>query len=177
MLDIGSGYGLFSSKLSRLFNEVVSLEPDKDSIKEAKSFYKEAKNITYINDDFLSYDFGDEKYDSIVEIASIHHMDFTQALRKIMSLLDNGGKLVILGLYKEATFIDYLYSIVAFLPNLILNIIATNKKDTSKSVMITRRPELKMKDIYSLSNKITQGYTIKRHLFWRYSLVLEKSNE
>lgn len=174
VLDIGSGLGLLSSKLSNLFNEVVSLEPDIESVKNAKALYHTLHNIEYINDDFLSYDFGDDKFDSIIAVASMHHMNYTQALTKMLNLLDKNGRIIILGLYKEATFTDYLFSSIALLPNFMLNMLST-KNDSSKLEMVTRSPELTMKEIYSLSDKTLENCKIKRHLFWRYSLIYEKA--
>lgn len=174
VLDIGSGHGLLSSKLSSLFNKVVSFEPDLNSLKNAEVLYKSLHNIHYIHDDFLSHDFGDNKFDSIVAIASMHHMDYAQGLEKMLSLLDKNGRLVILGLYKEANLIDYLVSLIAILPNFILNRLSNN--GTIKSNMVTRKPELTIKEIYSLSDKILDSFKIKRHLFWRYSLVYEKTD-
>ena len=47
-LDVGSGLGLFSFKLSSIFNEVFSLEPDQKSIDYSKRKYDSQDNIKFI---------------------------------------------------------------------------------------------------------------------------------
>lgn len=47
-LDIGSGFGLYSFKLSSLFKAVFSLEPNKESIDFSRSKYESQDNIKFI---------------------------------------------------------------------------------------------------------------------------------
>lgn len=170
-LDIGSGLGCFSGKLSSLFSNVISLEPDKDSISKAMSLYPE-NNITFINSAFDKHDFGCNKYDFITLIASIHHMDFKATLNKSLTLLNPEGKLVILGLYRERSPVDLLISLIAIIPNLIMNTITDTNPLTS---MITQLPKMSIREIKREAKSILGSFKFKRHLFWRYSLVYKKS--
>lgn len=171
-LDIGSGLGTFSYKLSSIFSDVNSLEPDNQSIELSMKKFGSKKNIHYINTSFENHNFASEKYDFISTIASIHHMDFKPALIKMSGLLKPGGKLVILGLFRESSISDLFISLIAILPNLIMNTLFKDEADNSK--MITTRPQMSIKEIKEASKDILGDFKFRRHLFWRYSIIYEK---
>lgn len=172
-LDIGSGLGTFSNKLSNIFHNVNCLEPDSESIELSKKRFGSKGNINYINSSFESHNFVSEKYDFISAIASIHHMDFKSTLLKMNDLLKPGGKLVILGLFRESTLVDLFISLAAILPNLIMNTLFKNDADNSK--MIITRPQMTLKEIKKSSKDILGNFKFKRHLFWRYSIIYERN--
>lgn len=174
VLDIGSGRGLFSYKLSFIFKEVFSLEPDMASIEFCKIQYKSRENITFIHDSFMEHDFGDQKFDSIYAIASIHHMDFETASLKMKALLKPGGKLILLGLYRDYSVSDYLMSMIAVFPNFIMNLLSM-KKALDSSEMTTTPPQMTLGEIKRASHSIFIDYHFRRHLFWRYTLIFVKT--
>lgn len=171
-LDVGSGLGLFSYKISKFFKKVVCLEPDQKSIEYSQKRFINLANVSFVNDTFLEHDFKDHKFDFISAIASIHHMDFETALIKMVSLLNPGGKIIILGLYRESSLSDLLISLVAMLPNLILNFLS-HSNDCEGCEMIITSPTMSIKDIKKISQKILIRYQFRRHLFWRYSIQYE----
>lgn len=168
-LDIGSGSGFFASKLSLKFDKVTCLEPDNYSFNYAKDKYSSNSKMIHEN---LTLDKLNtkEKYNFISCIASIHHMDFESSLNKINELLSPHGKVVILGLYKESSFMDYFYTIIACIPNKIRCRLFRNA--SSENVIIKTKPAtMTFKEIKYIADKILVNYKIKRHLYWRYSLV------
>ena len=171
-LDIGSGIGLFSYKISSIFKEVLSLEPNQKSIDYSKNRYGILPNVVYVNNSFIEYDFSEQKFDFIVAIASIHHMDFETSLKKMKSLLNPGGKIVILGLYKESSVSDLFISLIAILPNFILNLLSLKNK-TKDCHMVTTFPTMTIKEIKTAASKILKIYQFRRHIFWRYSILYE----
>lgn len=169
VLDIGSGLGELVHKLSPIFNNVTALEPDLPSINQSKLYNEINNNISFIHNSFLELDFKNEKFDYIIASASIHHMDFICAIDKMKALLKPNGKFIIVGLYKECSLIDFGVSLLAIIPNMILNLVS--KKSKNETQMVIKIPQLSLKEIKTYSNEILGDYIIKRHLFWRYSLV------
>lgn len=56
-VDIGSGDGWLSAKLSKYFNKVIAIETSKEAIKLAKKRYKKYNNIYWVNqfgEDYIS---------------------------------------------------------------------------------------------------------------------------
>lgn len=171
-LEIGSGLGLFSYKISSIFTDVLSLEPDQKSIEYSKKQYGILQNVVYLNNSFKEYDYTDQKFDFIAAIASIHHMDFDSSLEKMKSLLKPGGKIIILGLYKESSISDFFISLIAIIPNFILNLL-TLRRETKDCDMVTTFPAMTIKEIKTAASNILKKYQFRRHIFWRYSIQYE----
>jgi SAM-dependent methyltransferase len=69
--------------------------------------------ITFLNGDVLTRSFQPGSFDSVVAVATLHHLPLRNALERFRDLLRSGGVLVIVGLYRIATPVDYLFSAVA----------------------------------------------------------------
>ncbi|MEM9090640.1 MAG: class I SAM-dependent methyltransferase [Cyanobacteria bacterium P01_F01_bin.53] len=172
-LDIGCGLGLFARKLSRRSEYVEAIDVDSEILKEA-SIQNSMANISYQNVDFLEADLPNDSYDLIVSIASLHHMDLEPALRKMKALLRPSGKLLILGLYREVTIWDHIYSVIS-VP---LNYVYSSWHRTSilrpRKRAPTRPAQLSLRQIKAVARTVIPGFRLRRHLFWRYSLIWQK---
>jgi 2-polyprenyl-3-methyl-5-hydroxy-6-metoxy-1,4-benzoquinol methylase len=119
VLDVGCGDGSLALFLDDGTKRIVGIDPDNHSIEKACS----AENRGTVEFSNCSFeDFTPNKtFDAIVFIASIHHMDMTKALQKAKSLLTPCGKLLIVGLAKPSTTIDWALEVVRVLPSKILS--------------------------------------------------------
>ena len=90
VLEIGTGSGYFTSVLAKLSQSVVTIELDEQLSELAQNKVKELnlKNITFINDDALAYNFDNEQYDTIVIGCSLPNKN-----ENFFRLLKPGGKL------------------------------------------------------------------------------------
>ena len=90
ILEIGTGSGYFTSVLAKLSQSVVTIELDEQLSESAQNKIKELnlKNITFINDDALAYNFDNEQYDTIVIGCSLPNKN-----ENFFRLLKPGGKL------------------------------------------------------------------------------------
>jgi SAM-dependent methyltransferase len=173
-LDIGCGFGLFAFKLATRSQQVDALEVEGFVLRQALTRHY-APNIAYQQADFLKASLPKNSYDLIVSIASIHHMDLELALIKIKELLQPSGKLLILGLYREETPLDYLYSMVSVPVNLIyLNWYQASNRVSAGPPVPTCPAKLSLRQIKSVANHLLPGFHLQRHLFWRYSLSWQK---
>ncbi|MBW4459132.1 MAG: class I SAM-dependent methyltransferase [Nodosilinea sp. WJT8-NPBG4] len=172
-LDIGCGLGLFAKKLAERSNLVDALDVDEAVLAEAASL-NFAANIAYVNGDFLATDLPETAYDVIVAIASLHHMDMAVALRKIKLLLRPSGKLLILGLYRESTSIDYAYSTISIPLNFAYR--QWHRTSITKTTQVATTPpaQLSLRQIQNVTDAVIPGCCLRRHLFWRYSLIWQK---
>jgi 2-polyprenyl-3-methyl-5-hydroxy-6-metoxy-1,4-benzoquinol methylase len=172
-LDVGCGLGFFARKLAEQSKTVAALDVDSAVLAEALRL-NPAPNISYLKNDFLIADLPEANYDVIVSIATLHHMDIEAALTKMKHLLRPSGKLLILGLYQEKTLIDYAYSTIS-VP---LNFVCLNWHRASvaklTTVAPTRPAQLSLKQIRKVADAIVPGFRLRRHLFWRYSLIWQK---
>jgi 2-polyprenyl-3-methyl-5-hydroxy-6-metoxy-1,4-benzoquinol methylase len=172
-LDIGCGLGLFARKLAERSTLVDALDVNEAVLAEAANL-NFAANIAYINGNFLATDLPKAAYDVIVAIASLHHMDMAAALQKIRLLLHPSGKLIILGLYRGKTSIDFAYSTISIPLNFACK--QWHRTSTMRPTQIapTRPAQLSLNQIQKISNTVIPGCRLRRHLFWRYSLIWQK---
>ena len=172
-LDVGCGLGFFAKKLAERSEFVEALDVDRPILEEA-SDRNSALNICYLQADFLEADLPEGFYDAIVSIASLHHMNLETALAKMKVLLRPSGKLLILGLYREMTILDYLYSSIS----VFFNLIYLNWHRASIAPSTTTAPilpaQLSIGQIETVANTLIPGFRLQRHLFWRYSLLWQK---
>jgi 2-polyprenyl-3-methyl-5-hydroxy-6-metoxy-1,4-benzoquinol methylase len=173
VLDVGCGLGIFALKLSEKSKFVDALDVDSEILKEASKLHN-AYNISYQHADFLEVDLPENYYDAIVSIAALHHMDLEAALDKIKVLLRPSGKLLILGLYREETIVDYMYSFISVPLNLVYSIWHRESTTIPRKVAPRRPAQLSLKQIETVISNVMPGFRLKRHLFWRYSLIWQK---
>ena len=90
VLEIGTGSGYFTSVLAKLSQSVVTIELDEQLSELAQNKVKKLnlKNITFINDDALAYNFDNEQYDTIVVGCALPNKN-----ESFFRLLKSGGKL------------------------------------------------------------------------------------
>ena len=90
VLEIGTGSGYFTSVLAKLSQSVVTIELDEQLSELAQNKVKELSlnNITFINDDALTYNFDNEQYDTIVIGCALPNKN-----ENFFRLLKLGGKL------------------------------------------------------------------------------------
>ncbi|PZV19070.1 MAG: SAM-dependent methyltransferase [Pseudanabaena sp.] len=172
-LDIGCGLGLLALKLAERAEIVDALDADAAILKEASTQHS-ASNIFYQHADFLEADLPKDSYDAIVSIASLHHMDLEVALKKIKRLLRPSGKLIILGLYRERTILDYMYSLISIPFNLFYSSWHHASTVMPRKVAPLRPAQLSLKEIKVMANTLIPGCRLQRHIFWRYSLIWQK---
>lgn len=172
-LDIGCGLGFFAQKLAERSELVEALDVDNAILEEASNL-NSAPNICYRQANFLEANLSEESYDAIISIASLHHMDLETALVKMKVLLRSSGKLLILGLYRETTILDYSYSFISVFLNLIyLNWHRASIVPSTKTAP-TLPAQLSIGEIKTVANTLIPGFRLQRHLFWRYSLFWQK---
>ncbi len=90
VLEIGTGSGYFTSVLAKLSQSVITIELDEQLSELAQNKVNELNlnNITFINDDALTYNFDNEQYDTIVIGCALPNKNVN-----FFRLLKPGGKL------------------------------------------------------------------------------------
>ncbi len=172
ILDVGSGNGDLVFKLKNNSNEVTGIELDSDMYKLSCNKNK-YKNVKFIEGDFLKYNFKSNKYDAIIFVASIHHMDMKDALIKAKNLLNKNGIIIIVGLSTPSTKKDYLLEILRVEPSLLI----------SKAKHMTTSEDLNIKTSYkfpsmnyvrdTIKEVLNNNYKITYGIHYRYLLYYE----
>lgn len=95
ILDLGAGTGIFSQYLFKKYpNASFTLIDIAEKMLElSKLRFKNCSNIKYINNNYLTHNFG-EKYDIIISSLSIHHLSDKEKFdlyKKCYSILNTNG--------------------------------------------------------------------------------------
>ncbi|WP_329121782.1 class I SAM-dependent methyltransferase [Streptomyces sp. NBC_01465] len=173
-LDIGCGDGLLTRKLSALAKTATGVDRHTEMITTARARSTDFPTTTFAEADFLdpAHDLlAEGTYDFVSAVAVVHHVDFEQAVRAMQRLLAPGGRLVIVGLANNRTWLDWLISGAGVPANRILRRL---RNESEPAGMRIESPGMDWQQIRTESQRLLPGRRYRRHLLWRYSLVWEK---
>jgi SAM-dependent methyltransferase len=179
-LDIGCGTGAFARLLAQRSVHVLALDLSPEMIRIAQDRSAAHPNVTYQVADVLAWDSPVERFDCVASIATFHHLPMEPMLASIKAALKPGGVLLILDLYDSQGWGEQFDAGLAMIGSLALRLLNNGQ---------IREPEAARKawaahgehDVYSrlsqvreICSRLLPGAVVKRHLFWRYSLVWRK---
>ena len=179
MLEICCGRGEFAQLLAPKAGRVIGLDLSPEMLKSARASSNHA-NVQYLLQDVLEYDFTPNTFDCIASIATMHHLPLAPILEKVRVGLKPGGVFLVLDLYQVETPCEYLLSMLATPLNIALMLLKTGTFRTSPEHRQAWEEHAKhdkyltIKEIRRMASAILPGAQVKRHFFWRYSLVWKK---
>ncbi len=177
VLEIGCGTGMFSRQISQKTENVLALDLSPEMIKKAKQRSAEYSNIEYQIADVMKCEFAENQFDCIVSIATLHHLSLEEILPKIKLWLKPSGIFMVLDLYEAEGAGDLVREVFAIPTSFILKLKNTGRLREPKEIR-EAWVEHGKNDIYqpitnikSICKRILPGAKIRKHLFWRYSII------
>jgi SAM-dependent methyltransferase len=147
----------------------------------ARCRYDGVSGLTFRTSDIIDEELPIGRYDYISCIASIHHVPFEPVVARLRAALAPDGVLAILGLYRVETLTDELIALVATPINwLIAMVLSMTHRVYGRLGGIEQRPvprhpvrpaTMSLAEIRAAARRQLPGATMRRHVFWRYSLV------
>ena len=167
ILDVGCGDGSLLAYLDDGVKELTGIDIDKSCISRAITDYKTS------NTDFICCDFNQftssKRYDAIIFVASIHHMDMASAIEKAKTLLSTNGIIIIVGLAKPANVLDYMIEILRILPCGIISKLKHMQSSENLNIPVSyQTPSLA--DVRKISSEILPHAKIRYGLYYRFLL-------
>lgn len=95
ILDIACGTGYGSVKFSNKFSNVYGADYDFEQILENREKYKHIENLIFQQEDIMSLSFESNKFDVILSMETIEHVDPHKALNELRRVLKKGGYLIL----------------------------------------------------------------------------------
>jgi SAM-dependent methyltransferase len=168
-LDVGCGTGTFARLLATRVAQVDAIDQSADMIFAARAHH--TPSVSYLTADIRQVEFGAGTYDFISCIASIHHMPFAPTITQLRHALAPDGILAILGLSRP-TLADHLLGSLAVAPNRV-RLAAARRRPTSGPHLSppVKHPDMTLTEIRRAAADLLPGATIRRHLYFRYSLI------
>ena len=96
VLEIGPGTGQATDPILETGCDYNAIELGKNLYEKMKSKYGSFSNFSIINDDFITHDFGNQKFDLIYSAATIQWIPEKVAFSKTFELLEPGGTLAMM---------------------------------------------------------------------------------
>jgi 2-polyprenyl-3-methyl-5-hydroxy-6-metoxy-1,4-benzoquinol methylase len=176
-LDIGCGTGAFARQLAGRADRVLAIDLSPRMIEVARERSVSYPNVEYQVADILEWEFPRQHFDCIASIATFHHLPMSELVPRVKDALTEQGVLLMLDLFKASTFSDYLVSAVAVPANLFGRLAHTGRLTVPREVREAWAEHgrhdryLTLPAVRQLCAEQLPGAVVRRHLFWRYSLI------
>lgn len=175
VLDVGCGAGNLVALLRRRAVTVTGLEPDPRMARAAAERFAADPAVTIVKAGFDGRD-PRRRFDAITLVAVLHHLPLAPTLRELRGSLVPGGRLVVVGCYRETGRADLLVSLLSVLLNPIMGLVKHPARAAAPPLHMTAPtadPRETLGDIRAAAARELPGARIRRRLFWRYSLVYD----
>lgn len=172
-LDVGSGSGDLARLLASRAEAVHGIDADPAIVDRARERTTPGVPVTFSVGDALT-DVPPGLFDVITCVATIHHMQLTDALTHFRRSLAPGGTLIVVGLYRPQSRSDYLIDAVAVPSNIAMAWFKSKGRGAPRPVAMTaptRPATTPFPDIVREARRVLPGARLRRRLFWRYTLV------
>ncbi|WP_030375998.1 class I SAM-dependent methyltransferase [Streptomyces rimosus] len=175
-LDVGCGSGDLARLLAARASTVHGIDSDPEITARARELTPASAPVTFTTADAPT-GIPAGPYDVITCVAVLHHLPLTDALAAFRRHLAPGGTLVILGLSRPATPVDYLLGTAAAPLNAATGWLKNRGRTAPRPVSMTattRPADMTFPDIARQARSILPGARLRRRLFWRYTLVWQR---
>lgn len=179
-LEIGCGTGRFSRLLARRAERLLAIDLSPQMIRLARERSRLHPNIEFVRGDALAYPLRDNQFDCVATLTTLHHLPAEAVLRKISRALKPGGVFLCLDLYQRSGPSDLLFDAVAYPANVFLRLIKTGRPRPPREVREAYAEHgktdryLALPQVVRICADVLPGAVVRRHLFWRYSVVWKK---
>lgn len=171
ILDVGCGDGSLVRYLDDGRRMIIGIDADKECINYALN-KSNSNNVQFICNHFETYNF-EKKFDAVIFVASIHHMDMTAAVHKAKFILKPAGVILIVGLARPSTLIDWAVEIFRVIPCIIMSKIR-HMQSNEKTNMPVLYDFLTMDEIRTIADVLLPSARIRYGLYYRYLLWWKK---
>ncbi|MDE3722172.1 class I SAM-dependent methyltransferase [Nocardiopsis sp. N85] len=172
-LDVGCGSGDLARSLADRADEVVGVDADPRIVDLARRATDPRAGISFRVGDAAA-DLPEGPFDVITCVAVLHHLPFAPTLERLRGRLAPGGVLVVLGVHRAAMFTDHLIDAAAVPANLAMGLFRSRGGPAPRPTSMTARTApaaMTLPEIAREAGRALPGVRLRRHLFWRHSLV------
>jgi len=173
VLDIGCGDGLLLQRLAPFAQQVIGIDPDTKTIECAQTRLVATSNVSLVEGDFLTMPVPsqEECFSTVICVATLHHMDLRSALLKMRQVLAPGGRLLIVGIAADKSFMDFIISGLLVLPIRVMDRLHGGMKDPDVRIA---DPKESLIEIRQAAHEVLPGAIIRRRFYYRYLISWDK---
>jgi SAM-dependent methyltransferase len=182
-IDIGCGKGVLAGKLAGHFAQVTGIDRNEGMTAAASARLRDFPQVSIERCDFADFSAaaGDGGADLITMVAVLHHLDLDDTLSRIPRLVAPGGRLLVVGLARADSLADLAFDVVSGAANPVMGMIKHPRPVRLPQPTLDEQPVVPMMDpattlveIAKAAREHLRGSTVRRRLFFRYTLHWEK---
>ncbi|HEX6371080.1 MAG TPA: class I SAM-dependent methyltransferase [Longimicrobium sp.] len=162
---------------------MIAVDLSPGMVRRARELSRTVENVEFRQADVRTWDLPPAAFDCIASIATLHHLPLVETLKKLDAALRPGGVLLVLDLYQARTLADWLWSALAYPWNRLLRTWHLRRLRQPAHVRQAWSEHARhdvyptLADVRALADRLLPGAAVRRHLFWRYSLIWQKPGE
>jgi SAM-dependent methyltransferase len=182
-VDVGCGMGVLAGKLAPHFTRVTGIDADEAMTAAASARLARDPAVTIRRCGFEEFASaaGYGEADLITMVAVLHHLDLDTTLARIPGLLAPGGRLLVVGLARVSSLPDLAADLISAAVNPVMGLIRHPRPArqaegpaAGQPVMPVRDPATTLAEITAAARASLPGATVRRRLFFRYTLRWDK---
>jgi len=182
-VDVGCGTGVLAGKLAPHFARVTGIDADAGMTAAATARLAHDAQVTIRHCRFEQFASaaGDSEADLITMVAALHHLDLDDTLVRVPALLAPGGRLLVVGLARVNSLPDLAVALISAAANPVMGLIKhprsarqAERYAAGQPVMPVRDPVTTLAEITATARALLPGATVRRRLFFRYTLRWDK---
>ena len=182
-MDVGCGKGVLAGKLATQFAHVTGIDRNEGMAAAASARLRGVPQVSIQRCDFADFSStaGDGGADLITMVAVLHHLDLDDALARIPRLVAPGGRLLVVGIARPDSLADLAFDVVSGAANPVMGMIKHPRAVCPPERAVETQPVVPMMDPTTTFAEVTNaarahlpGSTVRRRLFFRYTLLWEK---
>src|ERR1700728_4331400 len=182
-MDVGCGKAVLAGKLATQFAHVTGIDRNEGMAAAAAARLRGGPQVSIQRCDFADFGatIGDDGADLITMVAVLHHMDLGDALARIPRLVAPGGRLLVVGIARPDSLADLAFDVISGAVNPVMGMIKHPRPvrppertpDTQPAVPVMD-PTTTFAELAKAARAHLPGSTVRRRLFFRYTLLWEK---
>lgn len=166
-LDVGCGDGILTRALADRAGHVVGLDIDPTVAALARAEVADVGNVEVVVADVMDADLEPGAFDAVLAVASLHHLNLEDGLRRLAELVAPGGVLGVVGLARSRSLWDLAHDAVGFVASRVQR--RRHGRWTHSAPLVD--PTRTYTDVLRVATLLLPGCRYRRHLLFRYSLV------
>jgi len=183
ILEIGCGTGELTTKLAQRSQRVLALDLSPAMLAAARTRCAAQPHVELRLADALTCELPRAGFDVVATIATLHHLPLEPMFARVRDALRPGGVFLALDVTLERSAAGALGSAVAVPLNLLGRLRATGRLRPPPEVRAAWQAHVAsdrfppLAEVRRAAAALLPGARLRRHLYWRYSLVWRKPGQ
>jgi SAM-dependent methyltransferase len=178
-LDVGCGAGAFTRLLADRSTRVLGVDLSPRMVEIAQQRLWGISNASFKVADIMATEFAPSSFDSIVSIATLHHLPLRDAIVKMVGWLRPGGTLAILDLVKLRGMREMLFGALGFPASRIARMMHGAGPESAEARELWEEHGAfdvypTMAEVRAVADELLPKARVTLHVLWRYSLIWHK---